>query len=1039
MRRFLLLCICSFVLIATGYAQERTVSGKVTSAEDGSALPGVNVVIKGTTNGTVTDVDGNYRLNVSASGGTLVFSFIGLQTSEVTIGERAVVDVSLALDVTQLSEVVVTAYGIERPKDELTYASQSVKGEDLMIAQQTTGAQGLVGKVAGLQVNIQNNGVNPSSQLLLRGLRSISANNSALIIIDGAVASQGAFDDLNPNDIESVNALKGANAAALYGSNAANGALVITTKSGKNQNKFNFGLNSTFTLQEVAYMPDFQTKHGIGWAGNYDPIENTNWGPRFDGVTRRIGPIFPDGSFQAVPYAPIKDNLKDFFETGKTSQHTFYFTGGNENSKFYLSVGNQTTSGIVPDDEYKRTTLRVNASQRIGKVDLSVNSSFLTDETNVVGNTIGDQDRPLYWFVLNTAANIPLTNYKDWNNPLSYGYADNYYNAYYQNPYWAIGTNRNIDNSARLVANVAAAYHITDNINWETRMAVNTTSGYGKNWRARQTYNPDLQPAHSTVSSFVEESEFQDTEYNGNSIFSGDFKLQSDISLKALLGAQFIQRKVRESQIRANNLSIPDFYDISNGTGQLVGFVDELQRRQFGFFSDVTVGYKNYAFLNLTGRQDYTSTLPSDNNSYFYPAVGVSFVASEAIDAIKSSNVLSYLKLIVSNSTVYNDLNPYQVNERYTQPATFPLGDVNGFVLDGTTVDAAIKKEKLNTTEFGANIGFLRGRFNLDANYFITKTTDLITRTTPSRASGATAFLTNIGELEGKGLELSLGGNILKIGGLSWDLNINYTAYETVVNEIKDDLKEVGLDVYAAGYGTYAIVGEAFPQIKAASYTRDPQGRVVVGSDGNPIVGEVLAMGKATPDYILGGASQMSFKGVSLSATFDYRTGHVYYEQGSDQMEFTGRSVASVSSNRQDFIWPNSVIEVSEGNFVENTDRPITGGTMLFWQNRYNEIKENYVKDATAFKIREVAISYNVPKSILSNLKVVNKLSVGFVARNLLTILPEENRFSDPEFNNATEGGRVLAGNYNGNSIGIGGYLQSPPTRSYGFNLNIEF
>jgi hypothetical protein len=198
-------------------------------------------------------------------------------------------------------------------------------------------------------------------------------------------------------------------------------------------------------------------------------------------------------------------------------------------------------------------------------------------------------------------------------------------------------------------------------------------------------------------------------------------------------------------------------------------------------------------------------------------------------------------------------------------------------------------------------------------------------------------------------------------------------------------------------------------------------------------------MGKATPDYIIGATSQMLFKGITLSATIDYRTGHVYYEQGSDQMEFTGRSIASVSSNRQDFIWPNSVIEVSDGNFVENVNIPITGGSMLFWQNRYNEIKENYVKDATAFKIREVALSYNVPKSIISKLKVVNKLSVGFIARNLLTVLPEENRFSDPEFNNATEGGRVLSGSYSANSIGIGGYLQSPPTRSFGFNLNVEF
>jgi hypothetical protein len=315
----------------------------------------------------------------------------------------------------------------------------------------------------------------------------------------------------------------------------------------------------------------------------------------------------------------------------------------------------------------------------------------------------------------------------------------------------------------------------------------------------------------------------------------------------------------------------------------------------------------------------------------------------------------------------------------------------------------------------------------------MTNTKNLITATTPSRASGATSFLTNIGELSGSGLELSLGGTVVNIGEFKWRLDVNYTAYETKVKEIKDDLKEVGIDVYTAGYGTFAIVDQAFPQIKASSYVRDPQGRVVVDAvSGNPLVGEVVALGKTTPDYIIGAFSQMTYKGFNLSATFDYRTGHVYYEQGSDQMEFTGRSVASVSSNRQDFVWPNSVIEVSENQFTPNTNIPITGGVMTFWQNRYNEIKENYVKDATAFKIREVALTYTFPKELLSSLKVVNKLSVGFVARNPLVILPEENRFSDPEFNNtrATD---------SANSVGIGGYFQSPPTRTYVFNLNIEF
>ncbi|HEY0770973.1 MAG TPA: carboxypeptidase-like regulatory domain-containing protein, partial [Sphingobacteriaceae bacterium] len=371
MKRILLLCLTAVLTLASSaaWAQERTVTGRVTSAEDGSGLPGVNVVLKGTTTGTVTDTEGSYSIGVPGQGGVLVFSFIGLLSQEVEIGSRSTVDVQMAQDVQQLSEVIVTAFGIEKNPDELTYVAERINADDLVKAQQTTAAQGLAGKIAGLQINVQNNGVNPTSQVLLRGLRSISGNNSALIVIDGVISTQGAFDDLNPNDIADINVLKGANAAALYGSNAANGALIITTKNGNQNNRFAVGLQSNYTIDQVAYMPDFQTKHGIGWAGNYDPIENTNWGPRFDGVSRRIGPVFSDGSFQEVPYAPIEDNLRDFFENGQTFQNTLYASGGDENSKFYLSIGNRRTSGIVPSDEYKRTTFRINASQKIGKLE----------------------------------------------------------------------------------------------------------------------------------------------------------------------------------------------------------------------------------------------------------------------------------------------------------------------------------------------------------------------------------------------------------------------------------------------------------------------------------------------------------------------------------------------------------------------------------------------------------------------------------------------------------------------------------------------
>ncbi len=1047
MRRILLLCFAAVFTLASSelWAQERTVSGRITSTEDGTALPGVNVILKGTTSGTTTDADGRYTISIpSGAEGTLIFSFIGVQTQEIEVGTRTIVDVQMSTDVTQLSEVVVTAFGIERSRDELTYVAEKIDNKKVNMVQQTTAAQGLAGKIAGLQINVQNNGVNPTSQVLLRGLRSVGSDNGALIVIDGVISTQGAFDDLNPNDIEAYDVLKGANAAALYGANAVNGALIITTKGMREKaKKFTVGLNTSYTLEEVAYMPDFQTKHGIGWAGEYDPIENTNWGPRFDGVPRRIGPDFPDGypvADQIVPYGPIQNNLRDFYQTGATNQNNLYFQGGSEQSSFYLSIGNMKRSGIIEGDDYEKMTVRVNAKHKIGKLELSLNSSFFKDETDIVGNTIGHQDRPLYWFILNTPANIPLTSYKDWKNPAGYGYADNYYNAYYQNPYWAIGTNRNMDETTRLTANFGIRYDILKNIAWDTKIGVNSYRGTGKNWRARQTYNEDLQPSHATVSSYVKDDEYMDTYFNGSSLVTGNFEINENFTVKAILGTQFLQEYQRFAYIQANNLSIPDFYDVSNGTGQFEAGVDERRQREVAAFADVTIGFRKFLSLNLTGRQDYTSTLRKGNNSYFYPQAGLSVVLSEAIDAIKNSNIISYAKLSASSAVVYNDLAAYQINERYSQGGAYPYGGVNGFVLSTQTVDANIKKEKVGSTEFGADLGFLNDRFSLSAAYFITKTTDNVVPTTPSSASGANSFLTNIGELEGKGVEITLGGRILEIGDFKWDFSANYFTYETVVNEIREDIKEIAIDNYNT-YGTFAIVGMPFPQMKAVSYVRDNQGRVVINeANGNPIVGEVTAMGKTTPDYNIGATNTFSFKGLSLGATIDYRTGHVYYEVGSDQMEFTGRSIASTSTNRQDFVWPNSVIQTGDDTYVPNTNIPITGGVMTFWQNTYNDIKENYVKDATAFKLREVALNYEVPASLLSKTKVINKLTLGFIARNVLTFLPEENRFADPEFNNFGEGERTsLVGDYNANSIGVGGFQQSPPTRSYGVNLTIEF
>jgi TonB-linked SusC/RagA family outer membrane protein len=1022
--KFIQILTLLFLIMFQWSMAQQVITGTVTDA-DGVPLPGATIVVQGTNEGTTTDFDGNYSIAAS-QGDVLSVSFVGYTTVSVEVEAGSSIYFKLSESV-ELEEVVVTGFGIERAAKSLTYQTQKIGSDDLVKVAPTSGASALAGKVAGMQVNIQSNGVNPNTQILLRGLRSISSSNTALIIIDGSIASSGAFDALNPNDIESINVLKGATAAALYGSLASNGAVLVETKKGKIGQDFTVGVTSSFTIEKVAYMPKFQNEYGTGWQGAYDPVENTNWGPRFDGTMRQIGPTFADGTFQEVPYAPVKDNLLDFYDEGQTVQNTVYVSGASDNSTYYLSLGQQKTKGIVPDDEFKKTTFKVNATKQMGDLSLKFTSNYYRANQNVVGDDIGDQDRTLYWFVLNTPANIPLSTYKDWDNPDSYAYADNYFNAYYQNPYWAIGTNRDIDHYSRLISNIEASYKLNDWASLTTRLSINTGNGYGKYWRAEQTYDPVLQPAHSTVSSFVTDSEYSFTTYSSFGALTIERDLMEDVSMTAILGANSVTELSRSSAIAVTNLSIPGFYDISNGTGQPTVSVNESEKRTYGYFADINLGYKDYLFLNASGRYDFTSTLPDGDNSYFYPAIGVSYVLTDAMPDMKN-DILSYMKATVSNSTVYNDLGPYLTNETYGQSSGFPFGELNGFFQTGTAVDSGIKKEKINTTEVGLNMNFLNGRFKLDATYYKTSSTDLITFTTPSNASGATSYLTNIGKVEGKGYELLLEGTVLKMNDLSWDVSVNYSSSEQKVISISEGVDEITIASYGGEYGVYAIVGEDFPQIKAASYTRDPQGRIVIDpATGNPIKDVLKNFGKTTPDYILGMNSTINYKNFSLSATMDYRTGHVYYEQGSDAMEFPGVSRHSASAGRQDFVIPNSVIEVSEGVYEPNTNIPVTGGRQDYWTNTYNEIKENYVKDATALKLREISLNYSLPSSLTDTLPI-ESMRIGLIGRNLFTWLPEENAFSDPEFNNST-----------GNAIGVGGYFQSPPTKSIGFSVNVEF
>ncbi len=917
----------------------------------------------------------NFNLNLSLMKKLFMFFVLFVFAGASTLWAQTQVVTAAATTAAEGDEVVVTALGIKKEKREITYQTHKVTNAELTASQPTRAASALAGKVAGLQINVQDNSVNPSTQIILRGLRSLWSDNQALIVIDNVISSVGAFNDLNPNDIADLNILKGATAAALYGSRAANGAILVTTKQGQAGGKLTVGLISSYTADNVAYLPKFQTEYGSGLNGAYDPVASTNWGPRFDGTLRQIGPTWPDGSYQEVPYAPVKDNLLDFFKTGNNFNNTLYLSGGNENSKFYLSVGDQRTTGIVPDDSYQRNTFRVNASQRFGKVELSLNSTFSRDKTDVVGGNIWSYDHPLYWHLLNTPVNIPLSQYKNWKTDLFAG-PDGYYSATSQNPYWVVGNKRNIQKSNRLNGNVQMSWDPLSWMNVTARIGTNTYWRNGNDWRTGHTYDPFLKPLASAIPAYVTDTESQASEITEDLLVTGKYDF-GNFSLQAILGAS----------------NVNSTYSSSRFTNDILDFSEDSQGDNFGLFGDITLGYSNYIFLNISGRNDWSSTAPGEKESNFQPGFGLSFVPTDAFDALRDNDYLSYARLTASNSTVYNVPSLYRMNE------TFPINT---------------PYEKLNSTEFGVNLGLLRSRIMIDASYFMNTTTSL----------------TSGGLLEGSGWEVSLGGSVIRSNTLTWDMSLNYFTQTTIVKELPTGFDYVLLASWV-GYGVSANLDMAAPQIMGTTYLRDPQGRLVIdpatGSPRTKATPEPL--GRTTPKHIIGLNTSLKVYGFTLAATIDYRTGHVFYSQGQDVMEATGRSMASVSANRQDFVIPNSVIETSPGVYVENTNIPVQDGRQGYWTNSYNRVKENYVIDATAFKIRELTLTYTLPSAIIMNTPL-QKVSIGLVARNLFTLLPAENTFSDPEFNNLS---------VNNNAIGVGGYYQMPPTRSFGVNLNIEF
>jgi TonB-linked SusC/RagA family outer membrane protein len=992
-------------------AQQKTVTGKVTSG--GVVLPGAAVSILGTNLGAQTDENGKFSIKAS-QGDVLEFSFLGKETMLVTVGASNVVNVALVGKVETLETVLVTgAFGIKRKANALTTSTQVVKGEELTKAGNPNAVQALAGRVSGLQINTTSTGLDPNVSIVFRGAKSISRSNSALIVIDNVISSSSILQSLDPNIIESVNSLKGANAAALYGEQGVNGALIVTTKKGSNKKgKLKVDFNSSTSFEQIAFLPNTQNKYGQGWQGDLDWTDQGSWGPEYDGSQQVVGIPYPGlTDWRLSTYEDIEDNIKPFFNTGVTKQNTLSINGGNlDQGYFGLSLSRLDIDGVIPDDVRSKNFINVSAGKKLNKFTFSGITRYTYDKTNrTFANT--------YQNLSNTAGNIRVEDFNSGDN-------GDHWTLYDDSPYWQLKNERNISSSDVFEINGEIKYEFNKNINFNLRSTkrLSSTDGYAYSNGYRDLLQ--LTGTNRTIrSSYTTSIANSDTWYN-DLMANFNYDLTSNINLTANLGMNLQDANSTSINAGGNDLALANFYDLSNVSNLVTTTQLKGKARSAGAFVNVDLAYKNFLYLNLTGRNDWVSVMPKNNNSFFYPSAGLSFVGTNAFPSIKGK-VLNYAKVSASVVKVGTTaaLGQFQVNEVAPQGAGFPyfLTSSNSFILETSYVDPNIKPEFVTSNEFNLNLDFFNSRLTLDAAASFATNKDQMLNITTSSATGYGSTLINIGETETKAYEIDLGFTPIRTDNFTWKNTIGYSTYKTVVNKVTDQSDRVG----AGSPGLYAIEGQEFPMLMGTGYTRDEEGRVVLDASGAPVRdGGLKMLGQTTPDYIINFQTEFRYKNLKLSAVADFRTGHKFYSGVKDQLNSQGRTFESAQNDREPFLFPNSTIQ---GSGITNTS-VLTGGSgsyagyQSYVVDNYGFFDENFVLDATALKVREIALSYELSKKVTDYLKL-SRISLGLSGRNLFMFLPKENRgYNDPE-----------------TGSGLAGYSFTPPTKFYTFNININF
>ncbi|MCU4177697.1 SusC/RagA family TonB-linked outer membrane protein [Carboxylicivirga sp. N1Y90] len=1016
-QRGLMGAVMLILSLGVTFAQEQTLTGVVTGASDGLPIPGVSVVEKGTTNGTITDIDGNYSLTVN-KGVIVAFSFVGMTSQEVTVGDQTVINVALDSDAIDVDEVVVTALGIKREKKSLAYSAAEIGNEALAEARESNPMNSLSGRVAGVNVSPSATGEGGSTRVTIRGNSFISGNNQPLIVVDGvpmdnlgtntddtwgnrSIDYGNGMSEINPDDIETMSVLKGPAASALYGSRAGNGVILITTKGAVKGKKLGIAFNNNTTFSTPRPYLEMQNEYGQGVLGSFDAASDLSWGEKMTGQS------YVDWTGKANSYSARDNDINDFLQNGLSTTSTLDFTSHTDKNSFRASVSYNKTKGTVPTHELEKYTASLKSLTNHSKV---ISSDFSVRYTKTNGENrpkiTRDPDNPFYSYII-MPRSVSYTdlknNVRDENTLAPMRWHQN--NGVILNPYYSTLYNTNEDERHRISGYAKLNFQLTKDFSIYAKYGLDFYSFRNRDQLGTgvpywfQTGDVRQTQTQASESNFEALAQYKKDQINGSK-FSGQISV----------GTNLMSANSYSTTAQSRGLTVPDFYSINN-SGNRTGSEYIYRKKINSVFALAQVSYDNFFYIDLTYRSDWSSTINMDNNPYSYPSIGTSIIFSQLLDM---PSWFTFGKIRASYAEVGNDTDPYQLE------LTNTISDTGNANAPNTEPNPNLKSERLKSTEFGFELKFVNNRVGLDYTYYENNTEDQIIRI-PFQTLQFSHKWINAGEIQNKGHEVIFYATPLQTSKFKWDLSLNWSKNKNKIISLHPESKTYVLSDPSSLMQVIAVEGGSFGDLYGYTYMTNDKGQRIMNGEGRyQRSDERVKLGNFNPDWTAGLSNSFTYGDsqigqFSLGFLFDMQKGGDIYSYTQAQGARYGTSKMSVENGRADY--------TIEGVTSDNNPVVSTVSAQTYWQDKAG-IDSEWIYDASEINFRELTIGYSVPRTFAQKISA-DQIRLSFVARNLATFGSDLN-------------GLPAASYTTSNSQGVEMYPASR-VRTMGFNLSINF